>query len=129
MTIGFIGLGIMGAPMAKNLIKGGFSVLVPARSARAAELTAAGAATAGSFKEVAAKSEVVITMLPNSPEVTSVILGSGEGGVSHIADITDQEAVDAMTLEASQKSAETPGFVPVFQALLAKLSGGGLSRA
>ncbi|MDR2491780.1 MAG: 2-hydroxy-3-oxopropionate reductase [Spirochaetaceae bacterium] len=79
MTIGFIGLGIMGAPMAKNLIKGGYKVIVSAKSTKAGDMASAGAETVGSYKEVAAKSEVVITMLPNSPEVKSVILGSGEG--------------------------------------------------
>ncbi|GHV85641.1 hypothetical protein AGMMS50230_12490 [Spirochaetia bacterium] len=52
------------------------------------------------------------------------LIGSGEGGVSHLADITDQEAVDAMALDASQKSVETAGFAPAFQALLSKFSGG-----
>jgi flagellar protein FliO/FliZ len=52
------------------------------------------------------------------------LVGSGEGGVNHIADITDQEAVDAMTLDASRRSAETQSIVPVFQTLLARFSGG-----
>ena len=52
------------------------------------------------------------------------LIGSGEGGVSHIADITDQEAVDAMALDASRRSAETQSIVPVFQTLLARFSGG-----
>jgi flagellar protein FliO/FliZ len=56
------------------------------------------------------------------------LVGSGEGGVSRIADITDREAVDALTLASSQKSAEERGLVPAFQALLSRLSGGGLSR-
>jgi 2-hydroxy-3-oxopropionate reductase len=77
MTIGFIGLGIMGCPMAKNLIKGGCKVIVPAKSGKAAALKAAGGEIAEDYKEVAAKSDVVITMLPNSPEVKSVILGPG----------------------------------------------------
>ncbi|MDR2551760.1 MAG: flagellar biosynthetic protein FliO [Treponema sp.] len=53
------------------------------------------------------------------------LVGSGEGGVRHIADIADQEAVDVMELEASRKSAETAGLSPFssFQALLKKLSG------
>jgi 2-hydroxy-3-oxopropionate reductase len=74
--IGFIGLGIMGRPMARNLLKAGFSLVVHNRSQGAvAELTAAGAEAAGSPEEVARKAEVVILMLPNSPDVELVALG------------------------------------------------------
>jgi flagellar protein FliO/FliZ len=54
------------------------------------------------------------------------LIGSGEGGISHIADINDQEAVDAMLLDASRAGAEKPGFnsLPAFQALLKRFSGG-----
>lgn len=84
MVIGFIGLGIMGGPMAKNLLKGGYKLVVPSKSSKAAELKAAGAETADGYKAVAAKSDVIITMLPNSPEVKSVMLGSGADGDSVI---------------------------------------------
>jgi len=77
MIIGFIGLGIMGCPMAKNLIKGGYALMVTASSAKAEELKSAGAKVAHNYKELAAQSDIIITMLPNSPEVKSVILGSG----------------------------------------------------
>ncbi|NBK20729.1 MAG: 2-hydroxy-3-oxopropionate reductase [Spirochaetia bacterium] len=80
MKIGFIGLGIMGKPMAKNLIKAGYSLVVNDINKEAvAELVAAGAAEAASAKEVASQSDVVVTMLPNSPHVQTVVLG--EGGV------------------------------------------------
>lgn len=76
MEIGFIGLGVMGKPMSKNLIDAGHTVVVVERNNRATqELTAYGARIARSPKEVALASEVVITMLPNSPEVQEVILG------------------------------------------------------
>ncbi len=66
-TIGFIGLGIMGKPMARNLMKAGYKLVVYNRStAPVAELTAEGATTAGSPKAVAEQSEIVITMLPDS---------------------------------------------------------------
>ncbi|MCX8038098.1 MAG: 2-hydroxy-3-oxopropionate reductase [Candidatus Sumerlaeia bacterium] len=75
-TIGFIGLGIMGKPMAKNLLKAGYELtvydIVPERMN---DLAAAGAKRAASGKEVAAASEVVITMLPNSPDVKQAVLG------------------------------------------------------
>ncbi|MBZ4673335.1 MAG: 2-hydroxy-3-oxopropionate reductase [Spirochaeta sp.] len=80
MKIGFIGLGIMGKPMAKNLIKAGYSLVVNDINKEAvAELVSAGAAEAASAKEVAQQSDVVVTMLPNSPHVQTVMLG--EGGV------------------------------------------------
>jgi 2-hydroxy-3-oxopropionate reductase len=72
-TIGFIGLGIMGKPMARNLIKAGYSLVVHNRSRAAVdELSKEGVQTAASSKEVAARSEVVITMLPDSPDVESM---------------------------------------------------------
>lgn len=75
--IGFIGLGIMGKPMAKNLIKAGYSLTVWNRtSSKMGELIELGAKSAGSPKEVAKDSEVVITMLTDSPDVEFVILGS-----------------------------------------------------
>jgi 2-hydroxy-3-oxopropionate reductase len=79
MMIGFIGLGIMGRPMAKNLIKAGYKLVVFDKFAKSDDLVALGAEGASSSKEVASKSDVVITMLPNSPHVKEAILG--EGGV------------------------------------------------
>ena len=74
--IGFIGLGIMGRPMAKNLLKAGYSLVVHNRSqAPVQELTGLGAKAARSPREVAAGSEVIITILPNSPDVEQVALG------------------------------------------------------
>jgi hypothetical protein len=52
------------------------------------------------------------------------LIGSGEGGINHIADITDQEAVDTMMLESSKKNAESAASLPAFQALLKRFSGG-----
>ena len=84
MKIGFIGLGIMGRPMAANLLKAGYEVVVRNRSAAAEEeLRALGATVAGSPREVAAQSDVVIAMLPNSPDVRLVCLG--EGGIIEAA--------------------------------------------
>jgi len=75
--IGFIGLGIMGKPMAKNLLKAGYSLtvydIVPER---VDDVVKAGAKACSSSKEVAEKSEIVITMLPNSPEVKEAVLGN-----------------------------------------------------
>lgn len=75
--IGFIGLGIMGKPMAQNLLKAGYELTVyDVASGRADELVKAGARRGSSSKDVAARSEVVITMLPNSPHVREAVLGA-----------------------------------------------------
>lgn len=80
MKIGFIGLGIMGKPMAKNLIKAGYELVVLDRNSAAVdEIVALGAEKEFTPKDVAAKCEIVITMLPNSPHVKEVALG--ENGI------------------------------------------------
>lgn len=80
MRVGFIGLGIMGKPMSRNLLKAGFELVVLDRNKAAVdELVAAGAKGAVSPKEVAGQTDIIITMLPNSPHVKEVVLG--EDGV------------------------------------------------
>lgn len=75
-SIGFIGLGIMGKPMARNLLKAGHSLLVHNRSpANVRELVQAGALSAPSPAEVARQSNIIVSMLPNSPDVEQVALG------------------------------------------------------
>jgi 2-hydroxy-3-oxopropionate reductase len=74
--IGFIGLGLMGRPMALNLVKKGFALTVHSRSREPVDaLVGAGATSAGSPADVGASSDVVITMLPNSPDVRMVLEG------------------------------------------------------
>jgi 2-hydroxy-3-oxopropionate reductase len=76
LTIGMIGLGIMGRPMAKNLLKAGYPVVVHSRSqGPVQELSGAGARTANCPRDVAGQVDVLITMLPNSPDVEVVALG------------------------------------------------------
>ena len=76
--VGVIGMGIMGAPMARNLLKAGFQVTVHNRTrSKEAELVQEGAIAASSPREAAKASEVVITMVADSPDVQQVILGSG----------------------------------------------------
>ena len=81
MKIGFIGLGIMGKPMAKNILKGGYSELYvnTRRQSVVRELVEAGARYA-SYQQMGELCDVVITMLPNSPQVKEVMLG--ENGVA-----------------------------------------------
>jgi len=75
--IGFIGLGVMGKPMAGNLLKAGYSLVVHNRSRESVkELVSLGAEEAFSPKEVASRSELMITMLPDSPDVELVALGA-----------------------------------------------------
>jgi 2-hydroxy-3-oxopropionate reductase len=77
-SIGFIGLGIMGRPMARNLLKSGYPLTVHSRSQGPVhELVGLGAKSAPSPREVASQVDVLITMLPNSPDVESVALGAG----------------------------------------------------
>jgi len=74
--IGFVGLGIMGKPMSKNLMKAGYSLVVyDVRPEPLEELVSLGAEKAGSSKEVARKNDVIITMLPDGPNVEQAILG------------------------------------------------------
>jgi 2-hydroxy-3-oxopropionate reductase len=79
-TIGFIGLGIMGKPMARNLLKAGYSLVVHSRGRPPIdELAKEGAQVANSSEEVAQRVQIVITMLPDSPDVELVY--AGERGV------------------------------------------------
>ncbi|MBI2936475.1 MAG: NAD(P)-dependent oxidoreductase [Chloroflexi bacterium] len=78
MRVGFIGLGLMGTPMSKNLLKAGFTVVAWNRtSSKTEELARQGALVAGSPAEVGAQSEVIITMVTDSPDVEQVVLGPG----------------------------------------------------
>ena len=79
-AVGFIGLGIMGRPMAKNLMEAGYDLVVHNRSPeKAEELAQEGATAAGSPREVAEGCDIIITMLPDSPQVEEVL--AGEDGV------------------------------------------------
>jgi len=85
MKIGFIGLGIMGKPMAKNLLKAGYSVKVFNRSKESLrELVSLGATEGKSIADMAANIDVLITMLPDSPDVKKVMLGD-DGVFEHAA--------------------------------------------
>ncbi|WP_061291324.1 2-hydroxy-3-oxopropionate reductase [Herbidospora cretacea] len=80
MNIGFIGLGIMGTPMAANLVRAGHTVVGhDVSAARLDELAELGGKAAASLGEAVAQAHVVITMLPDSPQVEEVVFG--EGGV------------------------------------------------
>jgi len=79
-NVGFIGLGIMGSPMAGHLIKGGHRIHLHTRSGVPQALVGAGGIACANAKEVAQRSEIVITMVPDTPHVEAVLFG--EGGVA-----------------------------------------------
>ena len=112
-TIGFIGLGNMGAPMAANLLKAGHQVtaydIVPAP---VAALAAKGARAAASAAEAIAAGEVVITMLPAGPQVREVYLGNGGvlGRAAKDALLIDCSTIDVETARAVAAAAAEAGF-------------------
>jgi len=111
-TVGFIGLGIMGKPMAKNLMEAGYELVVHNRSPeKAEELAAEGATAAGSPREVAEGCDVVITMLPNSPQVEEVLAGESGvfEGVREGALIVDMSTISPVVTESLAASAKEKG--------------------
>jgi 2-hydroxy-3-oxopropionate reductase len=101
-TIGFIGLGVMGKPMARNLIKAGFSLVVHSRSRGPVdELAAEGARPALSPAEVATQATVVITMLPDTPDVERVVTGADGilAGVRSGAIVIDMSSISPVATE------------------------------
>ncbi|WHT22278.1 2-hydroxy-3-oxopropionate reductase [Crossiella sp. CA-258035] len=122
-AVGFIGLGIMGAPMAINLVRAGRRVIGhDVFGAGPARLAEAGGETAGSIAEVLGQAEVVITMLPDSPQVEQVALGDGglfehaKPGLLHID-------MSSIRPETSRKLAEL-GAAAGIRVLDAPVSGG-----
>ena len=120
--IGFIGLGIMGKPMAQHLLKAGYSVAVLEKNKSAAELVSAGAQSFPSNKAIAEHADVVITMLPNSPEVEAVVLGK-EGlieGMKKGSLLIDMSSISPATAKKIQQALLEKGV----EALDAPVSGG-----
>lgn len=112
MKIGFIGLGIMGKPMSKNLIRAGYEVMVYThKEATLDELAAAGAIKAQGLAQLAGACEVIITMLPNSPQVREVALG--EGGILANAKpgtiLIDMSSIDPVETKAIGAQLATKG--------------------
>jgi 2-hydroxy-3-oxopropionate reductase len=123
MKIGFIGLGIMGKPMAKNLLKAGYQLVVYDRNTSAVkEVVAAGASEASSSKDIAAVSDVVITMLPNSPHIKSAVLdkdGVLEGAKKGLI-LIDMSSIDPLVSREIAEKAVLSGV----EMLDAPVSGG-----
>jgi len=77
MKVGFIGLGIMGAPMAGHLIRGRHDLFLNTRTKVPDDLIAAGGTACASAAEVARKADVIVTMVPDTPDVETVLFGKG----------------------------------------------------
>jgi 2-hydroxy-3-oxopropionate reductase len=104
-NIGFIGLGIMGKPMALNLIKGGHTLFLSSRSGVAKELTDAGGKACTNAKEVAQKADVIIVMVPDTPDVEKVLFGSNgvAEGLSKGKTVIDMSSISPMETKAFAK--------------------------
>jgi len=110
--IGFIGLGIMGKPMAKNLLKAGHSLVVyDIVPAGADEVVAAGAARGSSPKDVAGQTEIVITMVPDGPEVEQAVLGSNGvlEGAKKGTIVVDMSSISPMVAQKVGAKCEAQG--------------------
>jgi 2-hydroxy-3-oxopropionate reductase len=108
--IGFIGLGIMGKPMSKNLLKAGYELVVcDVVKAAVDEIVAAGATAAATPKAVAEQADIIITMLPNSPHVKQVLLGKNgviEGAKKGSIVIDMSSIAPLVSREVAEKLAE-----------------------
>jgi 2-hydroxy-3-oxopropionate reductase len=92
--VGFVGLGLMGRPMALNLVKKGFSVVAHSRSRAPVDVVVAqGAVAASGAAEVAARSDVVITMLPDTPDVVRVLEGEVFGAMREGTVVIDMSTI------------------------------------
>ena len=110
--IGFIGLGIMGKPVAKNLLKAGHSLVVyDIVPAGADEVVGAGAARGSSPKDVAGQTELVITMVPDGPEVEQAVLGSNGvlEGAKKGAIVVDMSSISPMVAQKVGAKCEAQG--------------------
>jgi 2-hydroxy-3-oxopropionate reductase len=97
-AIGFIGLGIMGRPMALNLIKGGHTLFLHSRSGVPADLVDAGGRACVTQKEVASNADVIITMVPDTPDVEAVLFGADgvAQGLSQGKTVVDMSSISPM---------------------------------
>jgi 2-hydroxy-3-oxopropionate reductase len=104
-NIGFIGLGIMGKPMAANLIKGGRTLFLHSRSGVPQELSAAGGKVCASAKEVAQKADIIITMVPDTPDVERVLFGNDgvAEGLTRGKTVIDMSSISPIETKAFAK--------------------------
>jgi 2-hydroxy-3-oxopropionate reductase len=110
--VGFVGLGIMGKPMAKNLLKAEFPLVVFSRSkGPLEELVREGAISADSARGVAERAETIITMLPDSPEVREVILGKNGvvEGIKAGSVVIDMSSINPLVTQEISRTLEEKG--------------------
>jgi 2-hydroxy-3-oxopropionate reductase len=102
MQVGFIGLGIMGRPMAVNLARAGHALLVPGYKRIPDDIAAAGAVACGSAKEIAQRADVVIVMVPDTPDVASVLFDPGgvAEGLSPDKIVVDMSSISPLDTKA-----------------------------
>ncbi|MDR7308256.1 2-hydroxy-3-oxopropionate reductase [Rhodoferax saidenbachensis] len=101
-TLGFIGLGIMGAPMAGHLLAAGHTVYLNTRSAVPAQLLDAGGQACASAQEVAQKADIIFLMLPDTPDVETVLFGEGgvAAGLSQGKTVVDMSSISPVDTKA-----------------------------
>src|SRR5215216_3377336 len=110
--VGFIGLGIMGKPMAKNLMEAGYELVLYNRTLeKAEELSEDGAEVAANPREVAENSEIIVTMLPDSPDVRNVVAGK-DGvleGIEEGALLVDMSTISPVVTEELAEAVKKKG--------------------
>ena len=114
--IGFVGLGIMGRPMAKNLLKAGHEVTVyDIMPAGMDEVVAAGAQKGASPKDVAGRTDIIITMVPDGPEVEQAVLGPNGvlEGAKKGAIIVDMSSINPTVSQKVGAACEAKGEMEV----------------
>jgi 3-hydroxyisobutyrate dehydrogenase len=123
--VGFVGTGIMGAPMARNALKAGFAVTVTNRTpARAEPLAKDGATVVKTPREVAARSDILVTMVPNTPDVEAAVFGPDgvAAGAREGLLLVDMSTISpAATRAFAERAAKNR---PPFRTLDAPVSGG-----
>ena len=109
--IGFIGLGIMGRPMAGHLLEGGHELFVHTRRAPPKELIDKGAVACANGKEVGEKAEVIIAMVPDTPDVETVLFGAGgvAEGLSKGKIVVDMSSISPLATKEFAKRIEALG--------------------
>ena len=111
LNIGFIGLGIMGSPMAQNLQKAGHQLFIYSRSKVADELVQGGATVCVSSAEVAKRGDIIITMLPDTPQVDEVLFGDKgvAAGLSAGKVVVDMSSIAPLATKAFAKKINSLG--------------------
>ncbi|KJK20523.1 tartronate semialdehyde reductase [Burkholderiaceae bacterium 16] len=122
MKLGFIGLGIMGTPMAANLIAGGHEVSLSSRSGVPQSLLDSGGVACGSGKEVAERADVIFLMVPDTPHVEAALFNEGgiADGLSDGKIVVDMSSISPIATKAFAKRIDALGC----QYLDAPVSGG-----